>query len=149
MAAYKRLLALLWYGLAIVGTVLLFLGLHAWRSVYPRWRDVVLVALGVCALVDAALILVGFTQQRLWRRRTIAAETEAERWEAFRRYLTDFPRLQEAPPATLALWERYLVYGIAFGIAERVSLQLAWMLLRLFLRPILPRRRRACWSENC
>ena len=45
---------------------------------------------------------------------------EAERWEAFRRYLTDFPRLQEAPPATLALWERYLVYGIAFGIAERV-----------------------------
>ena len=27
---------------------------------------------------------------------------------------------QEAPPATLALWERYLVYGIAFGIAERV-----------------------------
>src|SRR6185503_4432585 len=42
------------------------------------------------------------------------------RWEAFRRYLTDFPRLQEAPPATLVLWERYLVYGIAFGIAERV-----------------------------
>ena len=46
--------------------------------------------------------------------------TEAERWEAFRRYLTDFPRLQEAPPATLELWERFLVYGIAFGIAERV-----------------------------
>jgi hypothetical protein len=44
----------------------------------------------------------------------------AERWEAFRRYLTDFPRLHEAPPATLELWERYLVYGIAFGIAERV-----------------------------
>ena len=40
--------------------------------------------------------------------------------DAFRRYLTDFPRLQEAPPATLDLWERYLVYGIAFGIAERV-----------------------------
>ena len=45
---------------------------------------------------------------------------EAERWEAFRRYLTDFPGSQEAPPASLELWERYLVYGIAFGIAERV-----------------------------
>ena len=44
----------------------------------------------------------------------------AERWDAFRRYLTDFPRLHEAPPATLALWERFLVYGIAFGIADRV-----------------------------
>ena len=56
----------------------------------------------------------------LWRRRSAAGEAEAERWEAFRRYLTDFPRLKEAPPATLELWERYLVYGIAFGIAERV-----------------------------
>lgn len=27
---------------------------------------------------------------------------------------------QLAPPATLALWERFLVYGIALGIAERV-----------------------------
>ena len=48
------------------------------------------------------------------------AEVEAERWDAFRRYLTDFPRLQEAPPVSLELWEQYLVYGIAFGIAERV-----------------------------
>ena len=66
------------------------------------------------------------TQRKLWRRRSQAGEVEAERWEAFRRYLTDFPRLQEAPPATLALWERLLVYGIAFGIAERV-LQAAHM----------------------
>jgi len=56
----------------------------------------------------------------LWRRRSGEAEQEAERWDAFRRYLTDFPRLQDAPPSTLELWERYLVYGIAFGIAERV-----------------------------
>lgn len=43
-----------------------------------------------------------------------------------RGYLTDFPRLHEAPPATLQLWERFLVYGIAFGIADRV-LQAAHM----------------------
>ncbi len=58
--------------------------------------------------------------RRVWRRRTRAGQEEAERWDAFRRYLSDFPRLQEAPPATLELWERFLVYGIAFGIAERV-----------------------------
>lgn len=44
---------------------------------------------------------------------------EAERWEAFRRYLSDFARLEEAP-ASLAPWERFLVYGIAFGISDRV-----------------------------
>ena len=103
-----------------------FVAADGWRSVYPRWNDVVLIGLAVATLVNAAIIIGALTQRKLWRRRSQAGEVEAERWEAFRRYLTDFPRLQEAPPATLALWERLLVYGIAFGIAERV-LQAAHM----------------------
>ena len=47
-------------------------------------------------------------------------QASAEQWEGFRRYLDDFPRLAEKPADTLPLWERYLIYGIAFGIAERV-----------------------------
>src|SRR5262245_52266485 len=31
------------------------------------------------------------------RRRTAEGQLEAKRWEAFRRYLTDFPRLRESP----------------------------------------------------
>jgi Predicted membrane protein (DUF2207) C-terminal domain len=54
------------------------------------------------------------------RRRTPEGQLEAKRWEAFRRYLTDFPRLRDAPAATLELWESYLVYAIALGIADRV-----------------------------
>ena len=104
----------------VAAVVLLWIGIDGWRSETPRWTDVLLVALGGCAVANAAVLAVAFTRVRLWRRRTKAGQTEAERWDAFRRYLTDFPRLQEAPPATLELWERYLVYGIAFGIAERV-----------------------------
>jgi uncharacterized membrane protein len=107
-------------GFAVAAIVLLWIGIDGWRSVTPRWTDVVVVALGGCAVANAAVLAVAFTRVRLWRRRTKTGQTEAERWDAFRRYLTDFPRLQEAPPATLELWERYLVYGIAFGIAERV-----------------------------
>ena len=102
------------------GAILFFAAINGWRSVYPRWNDVVLLGLGVAAFIDAAIVLGALTQRRLWRRRSRDGEVEAERWAAFRRYLSDFPRLQEAPPATLALWERCLVYGIAFGIAERV-----------------------------
>ena len=54
------------------------------------------------------------------RRRTAAGQLEAERWGAFRRYLTDFPRLRESPAASLELWEQHLVYAIAFGQARRV-----------------------------
>ncbi len=119
-------LALAWILFAALGAILFFTAIKGWRSVYPRWSDVVLLGLGVAAFIDAAIVLGALTQRKLWRRRSRDGEVEAERWEAFRRYLTDFPRLQEAPPATLALWERLLVYGIAFGIAERV-LQAAHM----------------------
>jgi uncharacterized membrane protein len=54
------------------------------------------------------------------RRRTLDGQLEAQRWEAFRRYLTDFPRLHDVPAASLSLWETYLVYAIAFGLARRV-----------------------------
>ena len=107
-------------GFIVAAIVLLWIGIDGWRSAAPRWSDVVLVALGGCAIANAVAMVIAFSRVRLWRRRSKAGQTEAERWEAFRRYLTDFPRLQEAPPATLELWERFLVYGIAFGIAERV-----------------------------
>jgi uncharacterized membrane protein len=42
------------------------------------------------------------------------------RWQAFRRYLNDFSRMEESPPASLALWEQFLVYGIALGVTEQV-----------------------------
>ena len=107
-------------GFALLAAILLFLGIQGFRALAPRFGDIVLIALGICAAVNAVTCLLAAFAVRLWRRRRPAAQAEAERWEAFRSYLTDFPRLQEAPPASLELWERFLVYGIAFGIAERV-----------------------------
>ncbi|HET9460932.1 MAG TPA: DUF2207 domain-containing protein [Gaiellaceae bacterium] len=119
IGAVPLIVAAVLFGLA--GGVLVFLAQDGWRSVYPRYSDVLLVGAAICLLGNAALAVAAtIFGRRIWRRRAPMAQLEAERWEAFRRYLSDFPRLQEAPPATLALWERYLVYGIAFGIAERV-----------------------------
>jgi uncharacterized membrane protein len=44
----------------------------------------------------------------------------AARWQAFERWTQDFPRLKDDPPATLELWKRILVFGVAFGTAERM-----------------------------
>ena len=106
--------------LGVAGGLTLFGGIGSYNSVAPTWNSVVAIALGVCGLVGAAVLVASAFNRRLWRRRSPEAQAEAERWEAFRRYLTDFPRLDIAPAASLELWERYLVYGIAFGIAERV-----------------------------
>jgi uncharacterized membrane protein YgcG len=66
---------------------------------------------------DSAL---GSTLHRMWVRRTPKGALLHARWQAFRRYLNDFSRMEESPPASLALWEQFLVYGIALGVAEQV-----------------------------
>jgi uncharacterized membrane protein len=117
--AIPLVIATVLFGFA--GVLLVFFAVRQWRPVYPRYSDVVLVGIGACLVANAALCLGTLVfNRRAWKRRTPAGQEEAERWQAFRHYLSDFPRLQEAPPATLELWERYLVYGITFGIAERV-----------------------------
>ena len=106
--------------IAIAGALMLAIGIQRFQAFAPRWNDVLLIAFGSCLCVSAVVLFLAGRHVSLWRRRSAEAEQEAEHWDAFRRYLTDFPRLQDAPPSTLELWERYLVYGIAFGIAERV-----------------------------
>jgi uncharacterized membrane protein len=55
-----------------------------------------------------------------WVRRTPKGALLHARWNAFRSHLKDFSRMEDAPPASLALWEKYLVYGIALGVAQDV-----------------------------
>ena len=43
-----------------------------------------------------------------------------ERWENFRKYLTDFSALKEHPPESIKLWDFYMVYAVALGVAEKV-----------------------------
>jgi uncharacterized membrane protein len=66
---------------------------------------------------DSAL---GSALHRMWVRRTPKGALLHARWQAFRRYLNDFSRVEESPPASLVLWEQFLVYGIALGVAEQV-----------------------------
>jgi len=53
-------------------------------------------------------------------RRTPDAALEVKRWDAFRRFMTDFSAMEDAGPNLLPLWERYLVYATALGVAEHL-----------------------------
>jgi uncharacterized membrane protein YgcG len=45
------------------------------------------------------------------------------RWRAFRRYLASFSSLPTAPAAAVIIWERYLVFAVALGVADKVEEQ--------------------------
>ncbi|MCD6160060.1 MAG: DUF2207 domain-containing protein [Kosmotoga sp.] len=42
------------------------------------------------------------------------------KWKNFENYLKDYSLLSEYPPSSVILWEEYLVYATALGIAEEV-----------------------------
>src|SRR5690606_32416840 len=74
----------------------------------------------IAMVVNLAILIVIAVSRRVLTRRSKEAAFEAARWEAFRHYLEDFSRLEDAPPISLALWDRFLVYGITLGVAEQV-----------------------------
>jgi uncharacterized membrane protein len=46
-----------------------------------------------------------------------------DQWGAFRRFLKKFSSLPDAPALAVIIWEKYLVYATALGVARRVAKQ--------------------------
>jgi uncharacterized membrane protein len=72
-------------------------------------------------IIGAATLfgLMSIADQR-YRRLDAKHVERTARWQAFERWTEDFPRLSDDPPATLELWKRILVFGVAFGTADRM-----------------------------
>ena len=48
---------------AAIAVLMFLLAINGWRSVYPRWSDVVLIGVGIAACMNAAIVLVALTQR--------------------------------------------------------------------------------------
>ena len=46
---------------------------------------------------------------------------ENEKWQNFKKYLNDFSLIKEYPPSSIVIWEQYLVYATALGVAKTVK----------------------------
>ena len=75
------------------------------------------VSLFVAWPVGVLLIVLAY---RGLSRRTPQAALEVRKWEAFRRFMSDFSAMKDAGPQLLHLWEHYLVYAMALGVADRL-----------------------------
>ena len=58
---------------------------------------------------------------------------EKIQWEALKRYLEDYSLLDEKEIPQLAIWEKYLVYATAFGIANKVIDQMKAKYPKVFI----------------
>jgi uncharacterized membrane protein len=71
---------------------------------------------GLGALADRGLI-------KIHARLEIEDRTRVKRLEAFRTYLKDFSDLPNAPALAVIIWEQYLEWAVALGVADEVEKQ--------------------------
>lgn len=88
---------------------------------YLLYRISLSVILAIPALIAGiyACIIAG-----RYNRLTQKGINEREQWMGLKRYMEDFSMIDEKAVPELVLWEKYLVFATAFGIADKVLKQL-------------------------
>lgn len=118
-------------------------GKEVLRGMLPslRWESLLTTLLGIAGIVAAFVMtgliespvallllpvaLIGMTIAHVLIRPRIGEEgrERVARWRAFRRFLTEFSSLPEAPTLAVVIWEQYLVTATALGVADEVEKQ--------------------------
>jgi hypothetical protein len=99
---------------AVVPAVLV--GLAVARTPTSGDSDPVSAAIGA-GLVSWTLLMAAFRRSRSERETTKGAEV-ARHWLEVRKYLAADEAFPDLPPASVAIWDRYLAYGAAMGVAR-------------------------------
>ncbi|MFQ5974815.1 MAG: DUF2207 domain-containing protein [Candidatus Hydrothermarchaeales archaeon] len=74
----------------------------------------------IIAIVGIGSLIISIINEKGAGRFTPEGRLYYERWQHFRKYLTDFSALKEHPPESIKLWDFYMVYAVALGVAEKV-----------------------------
>jgi uncharacterized membrane protein len=106
-----------------------------WESHVMGWSALALIGLGILAGIEtrrsvvpwllgpeAVVLLLVFR----WFLHPYLTGTERQRvarWASFRRFLKKFSSLPDAPAMAVIIWEKYLVYATALGVAHTVVKQ--------------------------
>ena len=94
---------------AFVGSILLFYNNHFVHSAFPYY--ILMALLAICLWIYIRSI----------KKRTPEGALAYAKWKAFRRFLKNFGRMDEKELPEVVLWEKYLVYAVALGCADKLS----------------------------
>ncbi|MDD1774114.1 MAG: DUF2207 domain-containing protein [Methanobacterium sp.] len=75
------------------------------------WSSIIL---GIVALISFIM------PQKIAGQWTTYGEEYDAKWHNFKRYIQDFSLIKEYPPESVAIWNKYLVYATALGVADKV-----------------------------
>jgi len=53
-------------------------------------------------------------------RKTPDATLALKKWKAFKRFITDFSAMKDAPTTLIHIWDEYLIYAVVLGVAKQL-----------------------------
>lgn len=86
------------------------------RMFYPKALTYLTMSFGLLSFIGLVSALL---PERVGGRWTSFGRLYYMKWEAFKRFLSDFSLLKMHPPSSIAIWDKYLVYATALGVAEK------------------------------
>ena len=103
------------YGLAgIIVAALIFFFTVSDQIPAAGWAFLSSIILGVVAIISLIM------PQRIAGQWTTYGEEYDAKWHNFKKYIEDFSLIKEYPPESVVIWNKYLVYATALGVADAV-----------------------------
>jgi uncharacterized membrane protein len=118
---------ILWFGVAILIAAFLYLiagSFYFPPSEFPLASRMYLL-IGFLLMFGIVLIIISAIFKNVFGRWTPEGKLYYERWNNFKKFLTDFSALKEYPPESIKIWDHYLVYATALGVAKEVLRNMA------------------------
>lgn len=103
------------YGIAgIIVAALVFFFTLSDQIPAAGWAFLSSIILGLVAIVSLIM------PQRIAGQWTTYGEEYDAKWHNFKKYIQDFSLIKDYPPESVVIWNKYLVYATALGVAEAV-----------------------------
>ncbi|MCD6279413.1 DUF2207 domain-containing protein [Candidatus Micrarchaeota archaeon] len=80
--------------------------------------DVLMTAFGIVFFLIFILLFVGMSKKMMFSRWTKEGRLLNLKFTNYKKYLSDFSLLRDHPPQTVKLWDYYMTYAVAFGVAK-------------------------------
>lgn len=72
----------------------------------------------IIAFISPLVLVLNAKYRTVLGRWTPEGKLYIERWKNFKKYIADFSDLKEHPPGSVKIWDHYMVYAMALGVAE-------------------------------
>ena len=102
----------------ILGIIMFFIATISMNLISLFW--IYGIAL-ICIIMDAILCWRIIKNENVLTQKGLEIK---EKWQGLKRYMEEFSLLKEREVPELAIWEKYLVYATAMGVADKVIKQL-------------------------